>query len=340
MYKSHLSYPQISLTAMSTKRLDYIDIAKGIGILFVICSHSRCSGLMWFGWEFCIPVFFVLSGYTYRYKDISLGEMIKTKAHRLLIPFFFTNFVFIAILAILRKLSLSHLLGPIYSRFCIYPEGHPLYIELYHRWCAPTWFLTALFISYIWIYFTKGEKRKEIICIPMFLIITYLFLPLPILLPWSIDTSFYFAAFILIGKTIREYDIIHKGWWLMALFAVIYYFIMLHDGDINHSLRILGNDPSFTFIASVLGSILIIWISSLTEKTLLCKPLSNLGKNSLLIFCFHYPFISAFNQLIERHYSVYDSLSFYIAGLCSIIITAYICYYLSLMTSKLLPFLR
>lgn len=325
---------------MEKKRLDYIDIAKGIGILFVICSHSRCSGLMWFGWEFCIPVFFVLSGYTYRFKDISFVNYIKAKAHRLLIPFAFTNVVLIAILALIGKLSPYHLLGPIYSRFCIYPKDHPDYVELYHRWCAPTWFLTALFSAYLWIYFTKGEKRREVLCIPLFLILTYFFLPLPILLPWSIDTSFYFAAFILAGKIIHEYDIIHKGWWLMIVFAVIYYFIMIYDGDINHSLRILGYDPSFTFIASVLGSILIIWISSLIEKTQLNKPLSALGRNSLLVFCFHYPFISVFNQILEHSFTVYDSPQFYFAGLFSIIVSAFICYYLSLLLNEFVPFLR
>ena len=28
-------------------RLEYVDIAKGIGIVLVVCSHSDALGLMW-----------------------------------------------------------------------------------------------------------------------------------------------------------------------------------------------------------------------------------------------------------------------------------------------------
>lgn len=49
---------------MAEGRYDYIDIAKGIGIFLVVCSHSLCSDLMYFANGFFIPLFFVLSGYT------------------------------------------------------------------------------------------------------------------------------------------------------------------------------------------------------------------------------------------------------------------------------------
>ena len=206
---------------MPAQRLDYIDAAKGIGILFVICSHSRSSDLMWFAWEFCIPVFFVLSGYTYRYKDMPFPTFIAKKADRLLIPYVFTNILMLAILAVIGKATLDNVWGALYSRFSIYPFGDPLYHQIFHRWCAPTWFLSALFTASIWVYFTRGDRRRELWAIPLFLLITYGFLQLPILLPWSLDTSFYFAAFILAGKYVREYDIDSKPWWLMLIITAI-----------------------------------------------------------------------------------------------------------------------
>ena len=154
---------------MTSNRLNYIDIAKGIGILFVICSHSRCNELMWFAWAFFMPVFFIISGYTYQYKDIPLWQWIRKKVYRLLIPYFFTNFILICILGILGKASLLNIWGIFYSRFYCFPDG-PI---LQHWWCAPTWFLTALFTAYILVFLTKSNTIVKYICIPIFLLFTY-----------------------------------------------------------------------------------------------------------------------------------------------------------------------
>ena len=324
---------------MASQRLDYIDAAKGIGILFVICSHSRSSDLMWFAWEFCIPVFFVLSGYTYRYKDVPVGTFLKKKAERLLPPYVFTNILMLTILTVIGKATLNNVWGALYSRFSIYPMDHPLYEQLFHRWCAPTWFLSALFMASFWVYFTRGDRRRELLAIPLFLLLTYGFLQLPILLPWSIDTSFYFAAFILVGKYIREYSIDSKPWWMMLLATILYFAIIEVDGDINHSVRILSDYPTLAFIASVLGSAVIIWLSRRLPQVLM-RPLTALGRNSLWIFCIHYPIISAFHAVVLKTLAWGNWPLFYAIGICFILLTAIICYYIALLIPKVFPFLK
>ena len=324
---------------MPAQRLDYIDAAKGIGILFVICSHSRSSDLMWFAWEFCIPVFFVLSGYTYRYKDMPFPTFIAKKADRLLTPYVFTNILMLAILAVIGKATLDNVWGALYSRFSIYPFGDPLYHQIFHRWCAPTWFLSALFTASIWVYFTRGDRRRELLAIPLFLLITYGFLQLPILLPWSLDTSFYFAAFILAGKYVREYDIDSKPWWLMLIITALYFIIIEFDGDINHSVRILSDYPALAFIASVFGSVVIIWLSKRLPSVLM-KPLTALGRNSLWVFCIHYPIISTFNIITLRTLVWGNWQLFYAIGVCFILLTAVICYYIALLLPRIFPFLK
>ena len=321
---------------MPSQRLDFIDIAKGIGILFVICSHSRCNELMWFAWAFFMPLFFILSGYTYHYKEISLLKMVKKKAQRLLVPYFFTNFVLVVILAILGKVSIQNIIGIFYSRYYIIPNDY----SLFHWWCAPTWFLTALFIAYILVFLTKGKKNAEIICIPFFILITYGFCQLPILLPWSIDTAFIFASYILTGLLLRRYDFFQLSWKLAIPIGFLYLIIIHYDGNINYSIRILGNDPTMTFLAGIMGSIMVIWLSKVIDKTLIKKPLIALGRNSLLIFCFHIPIISTFNYTIEQLLFNTSDLLFYFGGICSVILTAIIGYYLALLLYKLFPFLK
>lgn len=321
---------------MSSQRLDFIDIAKGIGILFVICSHSRCNELMWFAWAFFMPLFFVLSGYTYQYKNISLWEFTMKKARRLLIPYIFTNAILIGILTILGKASRLNFLGVIYSRYYIFPEGY----RLFHWWSAPTWFLTALFMSYLIVFQTRGKKVCEITCIPFFILITYGLCQLPILLPWSIDTAFIFASFILTGILFRRYDVFRLNWLYVLPIGILYFIIIHYDGNINYSIRLLGNDTTITFLAGILGSLLVIWLSKGIETTQFKEPFIILGKNSLLVFCFHIPIISIFNYTLEQHLANANEVIFNLGSICSVILTAIICYFFSLVLCKFFPFLK
>ena len=69
---------------MENNRLDFIDILKGIGILLVIFSHSGAENeenMVYVGGVF-IPLFFVVSGYTYKHRDQPFLMLMKKKARR------------------------------------------------------------------------------------------------------------------------------------------------------------------------------------------------------------------------------------------------------------------
>ena len=61
-------------TAGGKTRLRYLDIARGIGIMLVIISHAH--GLSSYLINFYIPIFFVISGFTYFY---SAGDLRRTR---------------------------------------------------------------------------------------------------------------------------------------------------------------------------------------------------------------------------------------------------------------------
>lgn len=56
------------------QRLDYIDIAKGIGIILVVCNHTIYPELMYYTSAFFVPVFFFCSGFTSSKKEIGIKE--------------------------------------------------------------------------------------------------------------------------------------------------------------------------------------------------------------------------------------------------------------------------
>ena len=92
------------------KRLDYVDVAKGIGILLVVLGHclvfggSWSSNLFWYIYAFHMPFWFTISGYLYKRKDPS--SFMIGKITTLLVPFvayFSLNIIIFAILTCLRK---------------------------------------------------------------------------------------------------------------------------------------------------------------------------------------------------------------------------------------------
>ncbi|HEX2994927.1 MAG TPA: acyltransferase family protein, partial [Anaerolineales bacterium] len=75
------------------KRIEYLDIARGIGILLVVLGHNDFAALSPFFhqviYSFHIPLFFFLSGY---FVDTSLSffNYSKKRFHAVLKPYLFT----------------------------------------------------------------------------------------------------------------------------------------------------------------------------------------------------------------------------------------------------------
>ena len=74
---------------LNKRRIDWIDIAKGLGILAVILGHCHLPEKVWnsiYSWH--MPIFFVISGYFYRVQPFEV--LFKKKINSLLKPYFFT----------------------------------------------------------------------------------------------------------------------------------------------------------------------------------------------------------------------------------------------------------
>ena len=70
------------------KRIEWIDIAKGMTILLVIVGHTVTNGTVVRDaiFSFHMPLFFILAGYTFREKDWK--ALLCASVKRLLIPYF------------------------------------------------------------------------------------------------------------------------------------------------------------------------------------------------------------------------------------------------------------
>ena len=76
-----------------SKRIEYIDIARGIGILLVVMGHNDFAVVSPFLYKliysFHMPLFFFLSGY-FLNSATGFWPFVKKRFNALLKPFFFT----------------------------------------------------------------------------------------------------------------------------------------------------------------------------------------------------------------------------------------------------------
>jgi fucose 4-O-acetylase-like acetyltransferase len=91
---------------MATKRITYIDMAKGIGILLVVFGHSGFPSPAVNQWisSFHMPLFFLLSGILLSHTNAHekpLKDTIKKKARTILVPYLFFSIFSILFSAIL-----------------------------------------------------------------------------------------------------------------------------------------------------------------------------------------------------------------------------------------------
>lgn len=95
---------------MNTKRLDWIDIAKGIGIILVVLGHTLVpqvretgfAGFLWiFIYNFHMPLFFFLSGYLFEkglFHYTNKGKFTLGKLQYLMLPYLiFSTFAYLFI---------------------------------------------------------------------------------------------------------------------------------------------------------------------------------------------------------------------------------------------------
>ena len=159
-----------------SRRLDYIDTAKGIGIIFVVIYHHLLGAEFITNWisSFHMPLFFMISGYLFAFHDDyskSIGDFMVRKLKGLMYPFFTLSFI-----VLLWNVLFYDVLFPSVS-----PENSTLEIFLltittygYHA----LWFVPCLFYSSILFYFLRKYNLHHWISVLMVLfVLTFSVIP-------------------------------------------------------------------------------------------------------------------------------------------------------------------
>lgn len=331
----------------SKERITYLDIAKGISLLLVMIAHS-CGfpfGTGKYFTAFYIQIFFLLSGLTYK-RGRTIRENILRRVKGIIVPYFIYNAVVIVINIILGKLRSMEalwkaIIGALYSRYCFYSIDYigenRFFLQIGN---SPMWFLTAIFVSscifYIIVECIKEKREYLYICSIGLILLTIILELSPILLPWSVDTAFIGALFMLIGYYGKNIFMQKMRWKKLFLVLAIYLICCYYNDGINISIRLYGNHGIISILAvciiGVTGSLLCIYLSKMVDAIPIIRDIFDyIGKNTIILLALHVIIFTIFDVTLAWLGISEDinSVMHYGIGLIRLIVTIGVCFCIS-----------
>ncbi|MBR4241028.1 MAG: acyltransferase family protein, partial [Eubacterium sp.] len=182
--------------------VDWIDIAKGIGIICVMIGHLNFGYFKSFVYFFHVPLFFFLSGFVFESKNIKPIDFIKKEVKRFVIPYYFWAFFYFFLGSLLLNFVISGELSFAFKEILKY---------LFMGKKSTIWFLSALLSTQVFSYiFIKAfnDKRKYLILISVVMYaIGYIYYNCfnGIGLPVNVDTAFMAMIFSFLDIVLKEY---------------------------------------------------------------------------------------------------------------------------------------
>ena len=286
------------------KRIDWIDVGKYIGIMFVMASHMEACKEVFrvFFSPFFLAIFFFCSGYLYRGNE-DFKTFIKKKFKQLVIPWFIYSNLNIILSGIKSFKHHEHsFLTEIYRNL--------LQIRFYDE---RLWFIPALFVTFIAFYFVEKHYRKHhdystlVICFVLsFLRDVYKTFMNPMLLPWHLTSLpwhidyipssllFMFMGYMFKDKWEDTFDK-YNNYANISIVSIIYLLIVYVVYYSNHTYTFY-NEYLIDTIRHIVGLILIVAIS---KKIKTNRYISYVGANTIVYFCIHNKFITLFETIFK-----------------------------------------
>ena len=295
---------------MKEKRIDYLDMVRGICILYMIAGHIGFQNQYFSRYihAFHMPLFFIIAGFFYKQKDISISQFFIKNIKKVLLPYFFWAILFV----IFDKYTS---IGPNYG---LKNNLHTIFT--YNNQDMPIagalWFLTSYFFS-ISIFYTLNKVLKKeywlgIISFLIFIIGIHLKNTFNIELFWSLNPALVGVGLIYIGFFIKKRNLMPFFYIknnLILLFTIVIHLISnILTNDVNMRL---GDYPlMILFIINVLLSFMVyISISIRVMNIQICRIFNNWimlnGKESMILLCLNEFIIAFVRKIMFNSYSIY-----------------------------------
>ena len=184
------------------KRIDWIDVAKGIAIIFVLIIHydrNAADRIAALGLMFCVQLFFFLSGMFANCEKYTFKEYVKRQAKALMLPYA----AFSAINIVFHYLFNRNMSAEAFKEIII----NIILARRNHMLVAAMWFLPCLFlVSLMYKLLTMAIKNKKLLILLCFAASAYakVFMQEPIL-PFSANQAVRFLVYFAAGSMLFPY---------------------------------------------------------------------------------------------------------------------------------------
>lgn len=294
---------------IKSKRLEHIDILKGIFIIFVVIGHlentNRALGyendaisfinsfeISWY--SIFMPSFFIISGYCSNFDDGFKSFFIKSTKTILWPAIFFTF-----LLSRFRLLEY----GCFDLRFLIPPKCILLYGSAF-------WFLTAMYLSRIMYYGISRIRIKDFykgfVCVLLMFLGVLLYSFYPKFNYWYIEFSFLYVVFYFIGDYFKKYANMPNKYFLIiglvyVLIILLSFIVGFDIPNLSFGLQLKLYQIPLELVLAITGFFLLYSICRYIGKN---KVLSFIGQNSIIVYIFHqkiYHYIlNIFGPMMEK----------------------------------------
>ena len=285
-------------TDRPARRTQWIDSAKGLGILLIVFGHVYStvtpSALNLYIYAFHVPLFFFfISGLTLRPARGPLYGVVKNKFLALIVPYFW--YAFLGYAFYLAGFLLAQRQGLHVPQFD-YGLWRPLAGIFFGTIGegriinGPVWFLMGLFWTFVLGYmintYIRGSLRQWISI--LFLTGCGLMMATRLTLPFSGVAALCSLIFFHAGYRFQTVGLMHAigqstRWWLLAALAVLSLFsqtngfVALGEGSVGHPLWFLV----FAFI----GTFMVVLFVTVADRW--CGWMAFVGRYSLSIMLIH-----------------------------------------------------
>ena len=299
-----------------SKRIEYLDIARGIGILLVVLGHNDFEAISLFIhqviYSFHIPLFFFLSGYFIN-TSIPFFDFLIKRFNALLKPYLFTIFLIYFTSISFEKMGFNTAITRTVKS--LYGSGH--YIDWVQLWFLPHLFAVSL---YAFLFIRLASKLRNrwvtwgILLATLAISLPFLgaFYPFPISilgkeydlygLPFSLDLVFLSGFFFILGNEIRQVtsEKTFNSWFLLGGTGLgLALLNSLFRYEIDFNIRLYESFLVNTTEA-ILGILFVLALSRQIELRTgrLASFFKYLGNISLIILLFHVPIQAFWGQKV------------------------------------------
>ena len=299
------------------KRIAYIDVAKGIGILLVVAGHNDLALVSpylhrWI-YSFHMPLFFFLSGYFFK-PAIPFGVLFKKRFNTLLKPYIFTILLIYGVSVSFGKMSFETALRRMVKS--AYASGY--YLDWVQLWFIPHLFLLSFYAFLFYALFKPQKNRWPRIlaltglqALGVYAIGTFWDYPISLFgkeyvlfgLPFSADLLLVSGFFFVLGSEIRKIlkeDFLKKVWVTVVSGVTLFASNVFLVDFIDFNGRVYPNWFVST-LEALLGILFVLSLSTQVAKYTkrLSSVLQYVGNASLFILIFHVPVQAFWGEKIQ-----------------------------------------